>query len=176
MKCFRTPMVHCCLLVLFFASNYKKEGIVLFLALPSLPDVTHCCSHSLFSYLSIFPFCCELYIQSPSLVRSALLFIHAVLPLSPTNASPCHVSLPSMCCPFISLLSLPPSSFISLPLLSWCRILISSNLTRRDPSLQLLQNLCITPNVRLLCQRHRLKTCLNWQAAAWLLVSKSYYN
>lgn len=126
-------MVHCCLPVLFFFCLQLQERMNCFV--PGAPFSPRCNTLLLpFSFfISVnFPFCRELYIQSPSLVRSALSFIHAVLPLSPTNASPCHVSLPSICCPFISLLSLPPSSSISLPLLSWCRILISSNLTRRE--------------------------------------------
>lgn len=143
-------MVHCCLPVLFFASNNKKGWIVSFLALPSLSDVTHCCFLSL--RICQFPlFWSSLFRVSfpcPLSLYASLLFIHPLVPLSlsVTNASRCHTSLLSMACPFICLLSHPPScaSSISLPLLSWCRILISSSLTRRNPGLQLLKSLHMT--------------------------------
>lgn len=142
-KCLRTPVVHCCLPVLFFASNNKKGWIVSFLALSSPPDVIHCCFLSLFisvSFPSVLSSIFRVSFPHPlslslALVSASLLFIHPLVPLSITNASRCHISLLTMCCPFICLLSLPPScaSSISLPRLSWCRILISSGLTRRDP-------------------------------------------
>lgn len=110
-------MVHCCLPVLFFAFNNKKGWIVSFLALP--PPRCNTLLRPFSFHICQFSLCFELYIQSPSLALPAsLLFIHPLVPLSVTNATRCHISLLSMCCPFICLLSLPPScaSFISLPL------------------------------------------------------------
>lgn len=123
-------MLHYCLPVLFFASNNKKRWIVSFLALPSLPDVKHCCF--LFSFhICQFSLYFVRYIQSllPShSLTASLLFIHGLVSLclslsfSLTNASRCHISLLSMYCHFICFLSLPSSCASSISLYSPARV------------------------------------------------------
>lgn len=136
-KCLRTPMVHCCLPVLFFASNNKKGWIVSFLALPSLPDVTHCCFLSLFISVSFPSVLCSIVRVSFPHLHSLLLFysftrwflslslmlpvVTSLLSLYAVPSSAFKVFLP------------PPVLHPSLSLLSGCRIFITVTLTRRAP-------------------------------------------
>lgn len=75
-----------------------------------LPFSFHICQFSL-----CFVFYSQSLLPSSSLSAS-LLFIHPLVPLSVTNASRCHISPLSICCPFICLLSLPPSCASSISL------------------------------------------------------------
>lgn len=150
-------MVHCCLPVLCFVSINKKGWIVLFLALPSLPDVFQ--SPSVFSFPCPF---CSSFIHSPftsSLSLSLML---------PVVASLFALDVLSLYLASSLLIHLPPAA------------VTVQNIDKQQHDKEALncnsRKASITPKFLLLFLRQLFKRCLNWQAAMWLLSSMSCYS